>query len=70
MNNTIRVNHPEPYYLAFDCLDIIHSQISGMQHLITFVASRAAPFLEDLPVVIMMPLYLGVQIPTLIGAFR
>ena len=59
MDNTVRINGPDPYYLEFDCCRMIGGGLSvGAQAFMFF--NRDMPFRENLPVVIVTPYYIGV----------
>ena len=65
-----RVNDPEPYYLVTGCLDRNQTEIRGDHYFGSYYVDRAVPFLEELPVVLLTPCYLGDVVPTCIGFTR
>ena len=58
MDNTVRINGPDPYYLEFDRCTMLGGSLSvGAEAIIFF--KRDIPFRENLPVVIVTPYYIG-----------
>ena len=59
MDNTVRINGPDPYYLEFDCITMLGGGLNvGAEAILSF--KRDVPFRENLPVVIVTPYYIGV----------
>ena len=59
MDNTVRINGPDPYYHEFDCCRMIGGGLSvGAQAFMFF--NRDMPFRENLPVVVVTPYDIGV----------
>ena len=59
MDNTVRINGPDPYYLEFDCCRIVGGGLSVDDWAVMFF-KRDMPFRENLPVVVVTPYDIGV----------
>ena len=59
MDNAVRINGPDPYYIEFDCLNMLGGRLTvGDWTVLRF--KRDVPFRENLPVVLVTPYDIGV----------